>query len=345
MRFPHPRLAVAIVLCACGFAPELFADVLGTQTITNADHYGYWGFQSTSQFNTKAVIGPFSGTARRIQIEGTITKVHPDAWASSIRVQPSGSALAINQPWYQFTNQREFTGTIPVSATVHIPGGFNLGVPLNLEMFSIDSEQFVPGLDARSTLTYTFHDNYLPGTAQYIGTLANTDPTFQRPQQFPSSAPSGWTEPILLNRFPHYDSQPFHVDAAGSYTMVTANEYYSAAVLYQNNFDPASPLANIMWAFSQTANTMRNNTFNNLSLTGDATGGSVIVADLVPGVQYFFVTTAFDSPNSNPGSPVLGRYGNLITGPGTVMLGIVPEPGVTLGVVSLVGLALVRSRR
>ena len=92
---------VAVASCLFVAALTAQADVLGTQTITNADHYGYWGFPSTSRFNTKAVVGPFTGTARRIDISGTITKVHPDAWASSIRVQPSGSALAVNQPWFQ----------------------------------------------------------------------------------------------------------------------------------------------------------------------------------------------------------------------------------------------------
>lgn len=331
-------------LAACALASVSFADVLGTATITNADHYGYYGFSSTSQFNTKATIGPFTGTARRIEIEGTITKVHPDAWASSIRVLPSGSALATGQPWFQFTNQRAFTGTIPVSARVHIPGGFNLGNVLRLEMYSIDAEQFVPGLDARSTLTYTFHDDYLPGTAEYTGTLTNTAPTFNRPQQFPSSAPSGWTAPLLSNRFPHYNVQAFHVETAGSYTMASANEYYAASVLYKDSFDPASPLANVMWAFTQMPNVMRNNTFNGLSPAGDAVGGTVIVADLLPGVQYYYVTTAYDNPGANVGSPVLGRYSNIITGDGSVFLGIVPEPGSAAALMALAGLTLIRRR-
>jgi hypothetical protein len=346
MKILPPSAAIACILVAPLCTPSASAGTIGTATITNANHYGYFGFASTSQFNTKATVGPFTGTARVIKVEGTITKVHPDAWASSIRVQPSGAALAIYQPWFQFSNQRDFTGTIPVSATIYAPGGFSLATALNLEMYSIDSEQFVPGLDARSTLTYTFDDSFAPGTAEYTGRLEASDPTFNRPIQFPSSAPSGWTSPFLSGRFPHYDVQPFHVDTAGSYAMVTANEFESAGVLYVNSFNPASPLANVVWAFSQTANVVRNNTFNNLPVNDDATGGTVIDAALLPGVQYYFVTSAFAAPGTEPdGGPFVGRYSNIITGAGNVALGVVPEPSTALLICGLLGLALPRHRR
>jgi hypothetical protein len=345
MKLTFPTVFIVSALAGGMFSAWSAAEVLGTQTITNANHYGYFGFPSTSQYNTKATLGPFSGTARVIRIEGTITRVHADAWASSIRVQPSGSALAVYQPWFQFTNQRSFSGTIPVSATVYAPGGFSLSQPLNLEMFSIDSEAYVPGLDARSTLTYTFESEFAPGTAAYTGVLAVTDPTFNRPIQFPSSGPSGWSQPYLSGRFPHYDVQPFHVDTAGSYAMVSANEFESAAVLYQNSFDPANPLANVMWAFGQTGNVLRNNTFNNLPWNDDATGGSVINADLLPGVQYYFVTSALNAPGAEPdGGPFVGRYSNIITGNGSVSLGLVPEPATGLAALSVAGLMLARRR-
>src|SRR5690606_9329426 len=200
-----------------------------------------------SQFNTKATVGPFTGTARRIQIEGTITSQNISAWASSIRVRPTGSALAVNQPTFWLTNTREFD-TLDVQATVYAPGGFDLSQPLNFEMFSIDSEGFVPGLDARSTLTYTFVDDYAPATAQFSGTLEASDPTFNRPIQFPAviGGVPGWSQPYLSNQSPHYDVQPFHVDTAGSYDLVTANEFESAAVLYEGSFDPEDTLGNVM---------------------------------------------------------------------------------------------------
>jgi len=346
MKFDPRSFVLGCGALLAALSSTAHATTLGTATITNANHYGYFGFPSTSQFNTKATVGPFTGTARVIKVEGTITKVHPDAWASSIRVQPSGAALAIYQPWFQFTNQRDFTGTIPVSATVYAPGGFSMSTALNLEMYSIDSEQFVPGLDARSTLTYTFEDSFAPGTAEYTGRLEASDPTFNRPIQFPSSAPSGWTQPLLSNRFPHYDVQPFHVDTAGSYAMASANEFESAAVLYANSFNPADPLTNVVWAFGQTANVVRNNTFNNLPVNDDATGGTVINADLLPGVQYYFVTSAFAAPGTEPdGGPFVGRYSNIITGAGGVTLGVIPEPASAVFTVTLLGTVALRRRR
>ncbi len=347
MKLAAPYLAAASALATCLFAPSAWADVLGTQTVTNATHYGYYGFANTSAQNTKAVVGPFTGTARVIRASGTITRVHPDAWVSSIRVLPSGPALAVTQPWFQFSNVREFpTPTVNVSATIYAPGGFNLATPMTFEMYSIDAEQFVPGVDARSTMTYTFEDRFAPGTAEYTGRLETTDPKFNRPIQFPSSAPSGWTAPFLSGRFPHYDVQPFHVDTAGRYDLVTANEYESHAVLYQNSFDPQNPLANVMWAFAQTGNVMRNNTFNALPFNDDATGGTVINADLVPGVQYYFVTTAYAAPGDPvDGGPFVGRYSNIITGAGNVTLGVVPEPTAGVALVSLAALALRRRRR
>jgi hypothetical protein len=336
--------AAAAVVCLLSSSAS--AATLGTATITNANHYGYFGFASTSQFNTKATVGPFTGTAKRIFVNGTIAKVHPDAWLSSFRVQPRGNNLAVYQPWFQFSNQRDFEGTVPVSATIYIPGGVSLSQSMTFEMFSIDSEQFVPGLDGRSTLTYTFDDSFAPGTAEYTGRLETSDPTFNKPIQFPSSAPSGWTAPLLSNRFPHYDVQPFFVDAPGNYALVSANEFESAGVLYRDSFNPASPLANCLWALAQTGNVMRNNTFNNLPFGDDATGGTVINADLVPGVQYFFVTSALNAPGQEPdGGPFVGRYSNIITGPGSVSLGLVPEPAVGMVLAAIGGAAIVRRRR
>lgn len=340
----------AAALVTTALAPRVVANVeseavLGTQTITNATHYGYFGFASTSAQNTKATVGPFSGVAKRITVSGTVTKVHPDAWLSSIRVQPSGAGLAGYQPWFQFSNQRDFSGTVNVSTTIYAPGGFNLASPLNFEMFSIDSEQFVPGIDARSTLTYTFHDNFLPGTAEWTGVLNNTDPTFNRPIQFPSS--NGWSSPFLSGRFPHYDVQPFHVGTAGVYDLVSANEFESAGVLYANSFDPANPLANVVFAFSQTGNVLRNTSFNDLPWDDDATGGTLITANLTPGVQYYFVTSAYTNPNDSTvtdGGPFVGKYSNIITGPGSVFLGQVPEPTM-LTSIAAASLILLRRRR
>jgi hypothetical protein len=330
--------AFGLALSAASLAS---AATLGTRTISNAHHYGYFGFPSTSAQNFKALVGPFSGVCRTIQVQGTITKVHEEAWASSIRVLPSGAALATFQPWFQFTNQREFGATLQVSATIYAPGGFDLSRSMFWEMYSVDAEQFVPGIDARTTLTYTFDDSFAPGTAEYNGALTASDPTFNRPIQFETN-PFGYTAPVLSNRTPHYDVQSFHVSAAGEYTIASASEFESAGVLYQNSFNPNNSLNNVLRALGQGPNVIRNNSFAALPFDDDATGGTLVKFNLVPGVQYYYLTTAFALPGTEPdGGPFIGKYTNIITGAGNVTLGLVPEPSAAL---SLLGLGLLRRR-
>lgn len=336
----------ATVVAAASFSS--FAATIGQQTVSNAIHYGYYGFSSTSQNNSKANLGPHAGIARRIHINGTVTKVHADAWLSSIQVQPSGNNLATYQPSIEFSDQRDFEGTVAVKATVYIPGGgLDMSQPLKLEMFSLDAEQYVPGIDARSTLTWTFDDSHAPGTVEYSGELTGRDPTFNRPAQYYYTNGFGqiiWRDPELTGAYPHYDAQPFHVATAGSYSMVSANEFESSSVLYANGFDPANPLANAVQARNQSGNVLRNKSLNNLPYLDDAVGATMITAELVPGVQYYFVTTAFNAPGIEPdGGPFIGRYNNLITGAGAVTLGIVPEPATMMALLSL-GAVLRRTR-
>jgi hypothetical protein len=346
------RTLALAVLCASSSTVSLAATI-GTITISNATHYGYYGFTSTSAQNTKRTInapfggaGNVTGTARVIRVAGTITKVHPDAWLSSIQVQPTGNGIAGYQPSWQFSTQRSFSGTVNVSATIYAPGGFNAGQLLTLEMFSLDAEQYVPGVDAISTLTYTFDNAFPAGSVEYTGRLEAADATFNRPIRYGYTDGFGNPQlypPELTGAFPYYDVQPFHVATAGRYDMVSANEFESAAVLYGGGFNPSAPLENLIAAVNQGDNVIRNRNLNSLPYLDDAVGASVISADLAPGVQYYFVTTAFNAPGIEPdGGPFVGRYQNLITGAGSVTLGLVPEPA-TLAV--LLGAAMFGLRR
>jgi hypothetical protein len=337
--------AIALALAATSAS---HAGIIGSQTVTNATHYGYFGFASTSALNTKAAITPINGVARMIRITGTVTKVHEDAWLSSIMVQPYGFNVATYQPSIEFSDQRDFEGTVQVKADVWIPGG-GLGMSggLNLEMFSLDAEQYVPGVDARSTLTYEFHDAYPAGTATYSGALTTSDQRFNRPAQYYYTNGFGqiiWRDPELTGATPYYDVQPFHVATAGQYSMVSANEFESASALYAGGFNPADPLANCVMARNQSGNVIRNRNLNGLPVNDDAVGATMIIAQLQPGVQYYFVTTAFNAPGVEPdGGPFLGRYNNLISGSGTVTLGMVPEPSVAAAIFGAI--ATIRRKR
>jgi hypothetical protein len=344
--------AVAVVGLSTSHAP---AAVFGSFTVNNSTHYGYYGFASTSAQNTKARInapfgsvGAISGTARVIRVSGTVTKVHPDAWLSSIQIYPSGGGLAINQPSWQFSEQRVFNGTTNVSATIYAPLGFNTGGQWQMEMFSLDAEQYVPGVDARSSLTFTFDNAFAPGSVEYSGALTANDPVFNRPAQYGYTDGFGNPQlypPELTGAFPYYDVQPFHVATVGRYDLVSANEFESAAVLYAGAFEPSRPLQFIVKPVNQSENVLRNTSLNNLTYLDDATGASVISAELVPGVQYYFVTTAFNAPGIEPdGGPFVGRYNNLITGAGQVTLGFVPEPS-ALALAGAAGSLVLRRRR
>ena len=346
------KITIAIAL---GLATSTVdATTIGTLTFNNNTHYGYYGFTSTSSHNTKrSVNAPFggsgniSGVARVIHVSGTVTKVHPDAWLSSIQIQPAGGGLAVQQPSWTFSEQRDFTGTVNVSADIYAPGGYNTAGPASFEMFSLDAEEFVPGIDATSNFTLTFDNAFAPGTAEFSGALTTTDKTFNRPIQYSYTDGFGNPHlypPELTGAFPYYDAKSFTVSAAGKYTLVSANEFESAMVLYGGRFDPDHSLANVLAAVNQGENVLRSNALNALPYLNDAVGASKIEADLVPGVTYTMVTTAFNFPGiETDGGPFIGRYNNLITGPGAVTL-VVPEPA-TLAVIAPMLTLLRRTRR
>ena len=56
-------------------------------------------------------------------------------------------------------------------------------------------------------------------------------------------------------------------------------------MLYAEDFDPMMPLENVVRALGQTGNVLRNSPLNDLPFADDATGGTVITAELLPGVR------------------------------------------------------------
>jgi len=117
-----------------------------------------------------------------------------------------------------------------------------------------------------------------------------------------------------------YQAVPFWVDTSGVYTLeITAfAPGDSFLVLYENAFNPSTPLTNALIADDDSGVGL-------LSLLGH---------DLAPGVDYIAVVTAFSNS-------AVGAWTMEISGPGNISS--VPEPS-TLGLLGL-GLAALLVRR
>ncbi|MHC5850240.1 hypothetical protein [Nostoc sp.] len=147
----------------------------------------------------------------------------------------------------------------------------------------------------------------LPSQASTISYSGNTTnaPTFNRPQT--EGFEGGTNPPTSLSSngtaVPYY-SQPFLVDTTGSYDISGSQAFLGIQFLYQNSFNPTTPLVNLLSGNDPFPDEGTSG-FNGLSLTAKN--------------QYFLVTTGFDNSNNS-----FGTFTNTITGPGNITL--VPEP-------------------
>ncbi len=141
-------------------------------------------------------------------------------------------------------------------------------------------------------------------TISYSGDTTNL-PTFNRPQ---TEGFEGGTNPptsLSINgtAVPYY-SQSFLVDTTGSYNIAGSQAFLGIQFLYQNSFNPTTPLVNLLSGNDPFPDEGTSG-FNGLSLTANS--------------QYFLVTTGFDNSNNS-----FGTFTNIIIGPGNITL--VPEP-------------------
>ena len=160
----------------------------------------------------------------------------------------------------------------------------------------------------------------LPSNAlsiSYSGDTTNA-PTFNRPQT--EGFEGGTNPPTSLSTngtaVPYY-SQAFSVDTTGFYDVVGSQAFLGIQYLYQNSFNPTTPLANLV-SGNDPFPDENNSGFNGLSLTAKN--------------PYFLVTTGFDNSNNS-----FGTFTNTITGSGNITLGStpvkVPEPSSIPGIV------------
>jgi hypothetical protein len=174
------------------------------------------------------------------------------------------------------------------------------------------------------TLRITYSDVAPPPppapTTIYTGSLASTDPVFNRPSGLASLSGVGTAV--------YHDAQPFYVGTSGTYVF----EQRSTAIdsyffIYSPTFNAASPLTSLI-ALDDDG--------------GVAAGDSLITLSLTAGVQYYFVNSSFD--NAEVGDyTVLGAAAN----PGLVTLGVigVPEPTTLFAICAAGAMGLARRRR
>lgn len=107
-----------------------------------------------------------------------------------------------------------------------------------------------------------------------------------------------------------YSATSFTVSASGTFQFfsIAVGGWDNFTFLYQGSFNPASAMTNVL-----VGNDDYLNDTNNIGLSGFS-------AALTAGTTYVFVTTGFSNTD-------FGSFTDSITGPGTVTLSPVPEPG------------------
>jgi hypothetical protein len=126
----------------------------------------------------------------------------------------------------------------------------------------------------------------------------------------------------------------FTVGSAGTYDFVATGDFDTFLSLYAGAFDPNNALTNFVID--------NDDAFNDTDFLTDVSSFGV---DLVPGVVYTLVTSAFSDGEA-------GLFSDAITGPGAISLigaaAVVPEPDVLallLGGVAVAGLTARRRRK
>jgi hypothetical protein len=122
-----------------------------------------------------------------------------------------------------------------------------------------------------------------------------------------------------------YNARQFNVGTSGSYVFTsTTTGFDNYTFLYQNAFNAASPLTNVLIG-------------NNDNTTNRISG---FTTNLTAGVNYFFITTGRQNNDS-------GAFTNTIVGTGPIVSGAVPtpEPATILGTLAAFGYGIYSKRK
>lgn len=171
----------------------------------------------------------------------------------------------------------------------------------------------------------------MAASVQYSGTTVG-QPTWNRPLDNGSNAPTSLSS---VGTNVSYSVQEFSVDASGLYNFlsdaVSPTNWDNYLFLYQNSFNPTTPLTNAVIGNDDFNFIIGRSAFNDVSLT--------------TGRSYFLVTTGYDNFDA-------GSFTNTVSGSGNITLGSrppasqpVPEPLTILGSLAAGGVGAALRRK
>jgi hypothetical protein len=155
--------------------------------------------------------------------------------------------------------------------------------------------------------------NAQAATLTYTGTTVDA-PTWIRPNDNFANPPNSVSQNTV-----NYSSLGFTVSAPDNYVFQSTANFDNYTFLYKNSFNPTF------------GNELNNIVIGNDDLPGSYTGfKSGFTTALDPDINYFLVTTGFDSN-------AVGTFNNTITGVGNITPTSVPEPATILGTLAACG--------
>lgn len=242
-------------------------------------------------------VGQAAGITAWVGISPVGLNTNPNTWTNWVTATYNSTPLVPN-------NNDEYQATIGAALA---PGTYYYAT-----RFQLNGGSYVYG-----GINSTNDGNFWDGTTFNSGVLTVNAPPPVTPNcdltatlADPTLGGSTWSRPFADGSglsgvgigVSYHVYGPFNVDLAGSYTFTSEQDYDGFVFVYQNSFDPNSPLVNY------------------LAGNDDSGPGSVITTDLATNTNYYYVTTSF-APED------FGTFTTTITGVGTATCGTLAVPG------------------